>query len=455
MALRTMDSYLDKIVIAQKRGQARGITSICSANPFVIEAGFRQALAAEHPVLIESTCNQVNQHGGYTGMTPADFVTYVERIAHNVGFPRDRIIIGGDHLGPNPWRDKPADQAMEEARVLIRDCVLAGYEKIHLDASMKCADDDPDRPLDKAIAAQRAATLAQVAEQAFNLRLARSGDRSEQLLSRQRQVPPYYVIGTEVPVPGGAEEHEDAIHITRPDDVAETIDMTRQAFLQRGLDDAWERVIAVVVQPGVEFSDSDLFEYDHQAALELSRLIEQYDRLVYEAHSTDYQTAQALKHMVEDHFAVLKVGPALTFAFREAVFALAAMEEEWLSDMPGVVLSRVREVLEAAMLRNPTHWRSYYRGDERYQRFARKYSFSDRSRYYWPLPEVQAALAQLIENLETYPPPLSLLSQYLPVQYQRIRNRTLENVPRALILDKIASVLDDYAFACTPGLQEA
>jgi D-tagatose-1,6-bisphosphate aldolase subunit GatZ/KbaZ len=247
---------------------------------------------------------------------------------------------------------------------------------------------------------------------------------------------------------GGAQEAEEGVRVTPPAEVAETIAITRDAFGARGLDDAWRRVIAVVAQPGVEFGDANLFEYDREAARDLSRFIEGEERLVFEAHSTDYQTPGALRRLVEDHFAILKVGPALTFAFREAVFALVMMEEERLAGRAGIELSHLRETLDAAMLANPVHWRKYYGGDEQAQAFARKYSFSDRSRYYWPVPEVQAALARLLRNLEENPPPLSLLSQFAPVQYGRIRAGRIANSPRAIILDRIGQVLEEYAYAC-------
>lgn len=430
-------SPLTDVVSAQHNGEAKGITSICSANPLVIEAAFRHALPGDNPVLIESTCNQVNQFGGYTGMMPTDFAGFVGQIADACGFPRDRLILGGDHLGPSPWQHEPAHLAMEKARILVQACVQAGYSKIHLDASMKCGDDEPHRPMDKALSARRAADLAVVAEEAHRF-------------LPQGSPAPAYVIGTEVPLPGGVHEQEDVVDVTAPADVAETIEITRQAFLERGLAAAWQRVIAVVVQPGVEYGDSSLFEYNRDKALGLSRFIEGHPGLVYEAHSTDYQTAETLRQLVEDHFAILKVGPALTFALREAVFALELAEEEWLAGMPGVSLSRAGERLEQAMLANPGYWQAYYRGDEGYQRFARKYSFSDRSRYYWPVPEVQEALSRLISNLEAYPPPLSLLSQFLPLQYERVRAGQLANTPRLLVLDKITSVLVDYAHACRP-----
>lgn len=45
-------------------------------------------------------------------------------------------------------------------------------------------------------------------------------------------------------------------------------------------------------------------------------MVNDYSHLVFEAHSTDYQTKEAYKQLVHDHFAILKVGPALTFAMR-------------------------------------------------------------------------------------------------------------------------------------------
>ncbi|MEW5957354.1 MAG: D-tagatose-bisphosphate aldolase, class II, non-catalytic subunit [Chloroflexota bacterium] len=429
-------TILAEIMAAHKQGQPLGLYSVCSAQPAVLEACMQQALKDESPLLIESTSNQVNQYGGYTGMTPADFRDYVRDIAAKFNFPRQRLMLGGDHLGPNPWQYEPAERAMSKARVLIRDCVLAGYTKIHLDASMKLAGDDPAAPLDKAVSAGRAAELAAAAEAAY------AGLGSN-------QPAPCYVIGTEVPPPGGAQAQGEAPAVTTVEAAQEMIELTRAAFKRRGLDAAWERVIAVVVQPGVEFGDHTLFEYQRDAAAPLSRFIEADDRLVFEAHSTDYQTREALRAMVEDHFAILKVGPALTFAWREAVFALALIEAE--SPRTEIELSNLIQVLDQAMLANPAHWQKYYSGPESYVRFARKYSFSDRSRYYWPDPAVQLALARLMDNLQQQPAPLALLSQFLPLQYERVRAGLLANTPTDLIYDKIAAVVADYAYACGFG----
>ena len=125
--------------------------------------------------------------------------------------------------------------------------------------------------------------------------------------------------------------------------------------------------------------------------------------------------------MVEDHFAILKVGPWLTYAYREAVLALAAIEHELLKAKPGTRLSQVRDALEKAMLNNPIHWQSYYRGDEEETRRELIYSYSDRCRYYWNDASVQEELSQLFDNLAAQPIPLTLVSQFLPLEYEAMR----------------------------------
>ena len=412
---------LDEILASQKRGEAQGIASVCSAHPFVIQQTLRVYKTLRVSPLIEATCNQVNQFGGYTGMTPKDFVSYIRGIAAENDFPFENIILGGDHLGPNVWQNEPAEIAMEKSKVLIRDYVQAGFVKIHLDCSMRLAG-DPQGALDPEVVAKRAAQLAQVAEESVG-----AGLVPAQL--------PRYVIGTEVPIPGGAQEHEEGVSVTKVEDARATIEIHRKAFYEMRLQSAWDRVIAVVVQPGVEFGDDFVLPYQPEAAQELSCFIESQS-MVYEAHSTDYQTRTALRNLVRDHFAILKVGPGLTFAFREAVFALALIENELIATGQR---SNIIQVLDDVMVANPEYWQKYYRGAEAEQAFKRKYSLSDRARYYWVQPEVQQAFERLMNNLRGKILPYALLSQFV--------GETDLNAEQ-VIEWKINKVLNDYWVAC-------
>ena len=423
-------------------GKPVGIYSICSANRYVLEAGMLQAKGDGSLLLIESTSSQVNQFGGYAGQTPAQFAMFVKEIAASIGLPVERIVLGGDHLGPNVWRNEEPASAMKKAAELVRACVLAGYTKIHLDASMHLTGDSENAgsPLADEVVSTRAAELCAAAEEA-HAKLAKDAPR------------PLYVIGTEVPIPGGELSDGWPPEITRVEDAARTVEVAKRAFESRGLQAAWERVIALVVQPGVEFGDATVFPYQAEKTRELSRFAGEQWHGVFEAHSTDYQTADALREMVRDHFAILKVGPWLTFAFREAVFALAAVEEEWLGRRRDVIMSRVRESLEEVMLANPQYWKSYFKGDEEALRLARKYSFSDRLRYYWPLPTVAAALQRLVDNLTAHPVPVSVLSQFMPAQAELVLARAISKDPAELIRNRVLEVIDHYAGACGMSAQ--
>ncbi len=425
---------LQEIVRRNRRGEKLGAYAVCSAHPSVIAAAVLQAVDDESVLHIESTSSQVNQFGGYTGQTPVQFAEFINTAAQKAGLPRDRVLLGGDHLGPYPWRDQPSKVAMQHACELVRASVLAGYNKIHLDASMACADDGPGS-LDERTVAQRAAILCRAAETAF-----------EDL--PPGSCPLLYVIGTEVPAPGGESLSATAPTVTRVDQLHHTLELFCTAFAEQNITSAWDRVIGIVVQPGVEFGDNVIFDYDREKAKALSSALPKHPALVYETHSTDYQKPGALTEMVEDHFAILKAGPWLTFAFREALFALSAIEREWLAHRGGVRISQVREALDAAMLRNPNYWRSYYAGSEDGTRVSRMYSYSDRCRYYWGDATVQQELAQLHANLRAFPPPLTLVSQYLPLQYELIRSGGLQASAEDMIQEHIRGVLRVYAAAC-------
>jgi D-tagatose-1,6-bisphosphate aldolase subunit GatZ/KbaZ len=215
-------------------------------------------------------------------------------------------------------------------------------------------------------------------------------------------------------------------------------------FSRQGLGSAGERVVALVVQPGIEFGDDFVLDYKPEAAQDLRRFAETTP-FIYEAHSTDYQTSDCLRKLVSDHFAILKVGPALTFAFREAVFALAMIENELI---PSEQQSNLIEKLDEAMVHEPAYWIHHYRGTGQEVALARKYSLSDRIRYYWAGSDVQAAFSMLLHNLENKPLPLSLLSQFMPRHYIAIREGTLLNSVEAILIESILVVLRKYSKAC-------
>lgn len=412
---------------AHKIGQRPGITCVCSAHPLVIEAGLVEAHEAGEVPCIEATCNQVNQDGGYTGMTPVDFRNLVMKIADAVNVPRDSILLGGDHLGPNPWRDLPAAEAMEKALVMTKAYAQAGFSKIHLDASMSCADDPT--PLSEATIAARAADLMVQAEEG-----ARLGGHP----------PPGYIIGTEVPVPGGASEGHEHLTVTKPADADSTISAHVSALIETDLEHVWPRIVGLVVQPGVEFGQVEIDRYIPAAAQDLSDWRAAKATLVFEAHSTDYQTAKALSQLVNDGFPILKVGPGLTFAMREAFYGLDAIAGEICQDY---VAGSLPTAMESAMDNNPQYWRSYVFGTEADQKTQRHFGLSDRIRYLWPDSDANAAVDELFEALRETEIPWPLISQYLGRLADAVAEGTQKPTARALTIGAIRQSLAPYTAA--------
>ena len=434
------ENPLKKIVELQKQGKPVGIYSACSANKYVIEAAIKRGISDGSCVLIESTANQCDQNGGYTGMKPADFKKFVLEVADRNGLDRDKLFLGGDHLGPLTFADKDEDEAMADSEELIRHYVRAGFTKIHIDTSMKVHSDPEDVRLSDEIIAGRGARLAKVAEETYK----------ELLKEDPEAIPPVYIIGSEVPIPGGqtaATAADAGIQVTKVEDFKNTVAAFEKAFADAGLDkEVWNRVIGVVVQPGVEEKDAGCTEYDREKAKDLMASIKDFPTLVFEGHSTDYQTKIKLRELVEDGVGILKVGPALTYAMREGMFALESIEKELLYGRTDMEASHFADALDAEMLKDDGHWKKHYHGTELEVRMKRKYSFSDRCRYYMPTPAVSEAADRLISNLRTLGVPLNLLSQYMPIQYTKVREGQLKNDPVELVEDRIINTIDEYLY---------
>ena len=378
---------IQDLAARNRAGEAVGLPCFCTANEHVLRAILAHAASTGAPTVIEATCNQVNQHGGYTGMTPKTFIAWLNTMAADAGIPAHQLILGGDHLGPNPWRSQPLDQAMDKARTLVKDYVEAGFQKIHLDASMACGG-EPNPTFEQI--AERAADLCAVAE-------AHAPDPDKLV----------YVIGTEVPIPGGETEEPDALDVTSVARFEDTISTHKHAFAARGLDAAWDRIASVVTQPGVDFGHTSVYPFEPEKAQELSTAILDHPGLTFEAHSTDYQATTALRALVQNHFFFLKVGPELTFRFREAIWALAEIEAHMRLPHP----SGIRNVLDNRMTARPEYWRDYYSGSDDEIARHKVFSYSDRIRYYWTDDAVADALQALLATLSSQPIPETLVSQ--------------------------------------------
>ncbi|MBW9050845.1 class II D-tagatose-bisphosphate aldolase, non-catalytic subunit [Rhizobium mesosinicum] len=420
-----MQVALNELAALRVQRAPVGITSVCSAHPIVLRAALRHGRDHSSTVLIEATCNQVNHLGGYTGMTPANFAALVLRIAQEERCPGDLIVLGGDHLGPSPWRDRAAEEAMAEAERMVAAYVAAGFRKIHLDASMGCMGEPA--ALNDETTARRAARLAAIAETAAR----RAGGAM-----------PVYVIGTEVPPPGGADHALTTIEPTAALAARRTIEIHRQVFAEAGLMEAFARAIGLVVQPGVEFGNHNVIRCDRSKIDALKQVLDDEPQFVFEAHSTDYQGANPLAALVEDGFAILKVGPELTFVLREALYGLDLIASDLV---PGYGERPLYAAMEALMLAHPEHWSRHYYGTEDEQRWLRHYSLSDRIRYYLVAEQAQSAVARLCGALAGKSIPLPLFWQHMPAA-ERFSDAPFD--PQEVLIWRVTRSLAEYHAAC-------
>lgn len=409
-----MTDVLRDIIKRNRAGQAVAIPSVCSSQPDVILASLLRAQTLGRPIVIEATSNQVNQDGGYTGMRPVDFMAFVNGIAKDAGVDRDRIQFGGDHLGPQAWRTESPDSAMAKAHALVAGYVQAGFTKIHLDCSEGCADEPAQ--LDDEITSGRSADLARTC-----------ANMADDLM---------FVVGTEVPPPGGARTDESG-------DIAATSHDAAKATLAIHMDkfgDMAPQIGGLVVQPGVEFSPMQIHHLPMTKDPKLIQAIADWPTVCLEAHSTDYQHPQVFPRLAELGFAFQKVGPALTLAYRQALYSLDIVRNFSMNrdhNLP--------DVLDAAMLDNPQYWQGHYQGDAEQLKLQRHFGLADRIRYYWPVQTVKIAVQQLVDDLPHQIPDPILWQVFSQPVLDRAEGLTGTQIER-LIRAQIQLALDPYFF---------
>ena len=97
---------------------------------------------------------------------------------------------------------------------------------------MKVASDDPNTRLSDEIIAARGARLVRVCEDTYQ----------ELLKTNPDAIHPVYIVGSEVPIPGGAQEENAGMQVTRVEDFKATVSAFEAAFAKENLQDAWKEV---------------------------------------------------------------------------------------------------------------------------------------------------------------------------------------------------------------------
>jgi D-tagatose-1,6-bisphosphate aldolase subunit GatZ/KbaZ len=141
---------------------------------------------------------------------------------------------------------------------------------------------------------------------------------------------------------------------------------------------------------------------------------------------------------VASRFAILKVGPELTAAYREAVVAMACIEDR----LPITMKSNIMAVIAKVMDANPKYWQGYITKDARME-LMKIFGLSDRIRYYWPNAAIQNALKILHANIDGASGEIGLIAQFANLPELRALPLNHE-----IIQARVGAVVDKYLSAC-------
>lgn len=391
-----MTNHLLQIVRAVRQQIGPAIPAVASVLPDVIAAGLRQAREHGLPALIEAPAEEVNQFGGHSGLTPADFAALVQDVAHSHGLDAVPLILGADGLGPGLWPGLDPSAAMTHAERMVADFAAAGFNRLQFHA----------------LDAPGIARLVSVAE-----------------THAPPRHPPVYAL------PAGGDP---ASSVTSPEDLAEALTRHEAAFAEADLAGAWRRVHTMSVRFGMGFTPAHVERFDIEQPDQLSAVLRDHDRIALEAEAVDYQSARVCADLTRRNVAVLKLGPSLSFAWREALYGLSHVHA-WSEGGP-----HISERMEALMLADPAMWQQDGRGPAGHSRLLRHFGFTDRIRHYWS--KAGAELAALCDSMEASGLHLPLLLQYLPPE-TLARAARLDLAPAQAILQ---AQVEQALSACYP-----
>ena len=346
----------------------KSLPSFCTSNFDVLKVLMIFSKYHQLPTLIESTSNQVNQFGGYTGLKPLQFKQKVDKLCKSVKLPSKLLIIGGDHLGPLPWKNVNKKSAMKNAKILVKKCLNAKYKKIHIDTAIVCRD---EKNIDRNIIVNRCEEILKS-------------------LTKNDLKNVFIVVGTEVPFAGGGDHLKPVI--TKLESIKKEYLLYSKIFKQKKI--LKKKPFALVIDPGIGFNNlaittTNLFGFRKKNSFSKK------NNFYFEAHSSDYQSRTDLKRLVENNFKFLKVGPELTYIYSKSIFKMQSIEKliytKKLSDIDSVLLSEMNI--------NKKYWKSYYKGPKKKIDFLLFNSYLDRSRYYWNKKKVINSKKILFKNI--------------------------------------------------------
>ncbi len=347
--------------------KSKALPSFCTSNLDVIRLAILYCKLRNYPILIESTSSQVNQHKGYSGKNPKNFFNSVNNIAKKLKYQK-KLYIGGDHLGPLPWKNKNSKLGIKNSIKLINDCLKSNYSKIHIDTSIKCSDD-----------------TKLTSEEIFS----RTKIILNKIKKNKKLRKIFLIIGTEVPLSGGNDKSK--IKLTSKAQIIEEVKKFKNILKSINL---MNKTFGLVIEPGMKFMDYKI-QIPKFKNFKNKQKLSKKNKFVYEAHSTDYQPKSSLKKLVNNNFKFLKVGPELTYNYCRSLFLMEKIERSY--QFP--ISSNFEKKIMNTMQKNKKYWKNYYSGNKRKLNNLLLNSKLDRMRYYLNVQNITKSIDLLRKNI--------------------------------------------------------
>ena len=345
----------------------KALPSFCTANFDVIESIFYYCNINKLPCLIECTSNQVNQDGGYTSNTPKLFVNKINNLRKKIKLKQSQLFLGGDHLGPLPWKNNTNKIALKKSVKLINSFLNEKFDKIHVDTSIKCKN---DKSINNEIIFDRTCKIL------------------SSTIIKKKINDKFLVIGTEVPLSGSNDDKKVIITSIKKIKIEA---LNFKNFLESL--HLKKKIFGLVIEPGMKYMNTSIKKPIFTKFLHKKKF-SKMNNFVFEAHSTDYQPKKILLKLVDNNFKFLKVGPELTFNYSRSLFFMNKIENKFFKNLT----SDIKKNILLSMKQNNTYWKEYY---DKNNDLLFLNSKLDRSRYYLNTKIVKNSLRILKNNINS------------------------------------------------------
>jgi D-tagatose-1,6-bisphosphate aldolase subunit GatZ/KbaZ len=372
-----MDYILMRIRDLESRtGIKRTIFAACPNSLSVIRAALKSAKRCNAPIKFAATLNQVDIDGGYTGLTPSEFVRTIRLQARNLNVTSP-VIIAIDHGGPwlkdihksERWQYTKTMSTVKES---FEAAIAAGYDLIHVDPT-----------IDITLTGAKNISIDVVAERTLELIAYAEEFRMKNSLPRIS-----YEVGTEE-VHGG---------LADLDTFKRFLELLKLGLIQKGLTDVWPCFVV-----GKVGTDLHTTTFDPMVARQLAEIAKSYGSLIKGHYSDNVTNPEAYP---ESGMGAANIGPEFT-----------EMEYDGLIELEGIQQSlfEVGKVAKCAPMKNKLwdsvirsgRWKKWLHKDENPDDFyansseRQEWLIKTCCRYIWEDPEVVSTRTRLYQNLSS------------------------------------------------------